>query len=189
MADNSPISSARPAPTAGAILASIVRDLREWAKSSSGTISVAADPANVFELFADSPQGWRAIIHLEGDQPAESDDRTATSRPVALHTLRAIVQSNIGPTLNRGEGALVGDDLKPSLDQLISAFRKRMLAYRFQFNGEQLPVLKSQLKYGGRIPYEPQGVTMAAYQLTFTFWATLDYPAQSDVVALDVAPG
>ena len=44
-------------------------------------------------------------------------------------------------------------------------------------------------KYGGRIPYEPQGVTMAAYQLTFTFWATLDYPAQSDVVALDVAPG
>ena len=56
------------------------------AKSSSGTISVAADPANVFELFADSPQGWRAIIHLEGDQPAESDDRTATRGRWRSHT-------------------------------------------------------------------------------------------------------
>lgn len=58
---------------AAVFIASIETALRPFVEGKGGRLSVAADPDHVFEILANSPQGWRLILSYAGDDSIDPD--------------------------------------------------------------------------------------------------------------------
>lgn len=140
-------------------------DLTPWVKELKGQLTVADDPWNFLELLAESPVGWRGILHFDGDEnkmghPSEgcylrnrfsfgiSCQRGLTAKPLqALHKARP-------------GGA-------PALLRLVALARLRIRSFALPAD-----VSERFVRYAGSEPVVlPDGTPLAAYRLRFELTA------------------
>jgi hypothetical protein len=131
------------------------------ASSNKGKIEIAKDPWHVLELLAESPSGFRIIIHWAGDQQlGDMDDA-----PLVTSRLEVILSCNLGLTANAESALVEGSALtnRPSLLDLVSRVRQRILQKLW-------PAERTggNIRYVGCEPVgTPDGVPLAAYRLSF----------------------
>lgn len=129
--------------------------------SNKGKVYIAKDPWNVLELLAESPSGFRCILHWAGDKLlGEQEDL-----PLMTSRLEVILSCNLGLTA-AAETALVEESAitaRPSLLNLVNKVRERMLQKLWPAD-----YTEEQIRYVGTDPVgTPEGVPLAAYRLVF----------------------
>lgn len=143
-------------------------DLALWVRGQKGLLSVASDPWNFLELLAESPAGWRCVLHWHGDNN-ETPDTPAAFLKNEFH---------LGVTCNLGLTATPGEQIAkkraggtPSLLSLVGLTRARLRSLVFPDG-----VAESSVTYLGCVPVVlPDGTPLAAYRLRFSLM-TADEP-------------
>lgn len=140
-------------------------DLTPWMKERKGELCVAADPWNFLQLLAESPDGWRGVLHFDGD--ANRADH---------HSSGCFLDNNFsfGVTCQKGlsldpEEKLFrpSPDGTPSLLRLVSAARLRIRSYAFPAD-----VSDRFVTYRGCEPLVlPDGTPLMGYRMRFALIA------------------
>lgn len=136
-------------------------DLTPWVKELRGLLSVAADPWNFLELLAESPQGWRGVLHWDGDEALSEN---------ALGGCFVKNRFSFGVTCQKGLSARAEQALHkvrpggaPSLLKLVGLARLRLRTFAFPAD-----VSERFVRYAGCDPVVlPDGTPLAGYRLRF----------------------
>ncbi len=140
-------------------------DLLPWMKEQKGQLSLAEEPWHFLELLAESPQGWRGVLHFDGDENRmQSADEGAFLRN----------RFSFGVSCQKGLGVKAGQVLhKPrpggglALLKLIALSRLRIRSFVFPAD-----VSQRYVHYIGCDPVTlPDGTPLAAYRLRFELTA------------------
>jgi len=149
------------------LLKTIHDDLAPWCQANRGLLSVAADPWNFLELLAESPQGWRAVLHWGGDS---NFSEHALGGCILENELSIGVSCHLGLTANP-EAAIFRDRPggTPPLLALVAALRDRLRGLVIDTGGEDT---ERYFHYRGCAPVAlPDGTPLRAYALRFSFTA------------------
>jgi hypothetical protein len=147
------------------ILRVIQADLKEWAGTVRGQISIAKDPWNVLEILAESPSGLRAILHWAGDrQLGDQDDA-----PLASANVEVILGYAMGLSKDPGSDLVNPQfNARPAVLDLVSELRGRLLSLDFDSDPENADESAETLRYVGTEPVTlPDGTPTHAYRLKF----------------------
>jgi hypothetical protein len=130
-------------------------------RRNKGAVSIAKDPWNVLELLAESPAGFRCILHWAGDKLLGDQEEL----PLLTSRLEVILSYNLGLTAT-AESALVEKSPltdRPSLLRLVAIVRERVLQKLWPAD-----FTEEQIRYVGTDPVgTPEGIPLAAYRLVF----------------------
>ena len=166
----------------GAILEACRADLAAWAAAQAprGEVFVARDPIEpLLLLLGARSEGFRVVLSLGRDESADRENPAL----VINTTVQMVVQSGEGLRADRSILAWKGESGRPSLLRLVRDVRFRALCWKFNTS----LVHRGRLFYDGAEPYvPPDGVPLAAYQLTFHFRAAGRAPLESDRVEITV---
>jgi hypothetical protein len=160
-----------PAPNSQAVepdllLEAMRADLASWATGENGTVHVAKDPLAVLTLLAETPSGFRVIIHLEGD----ANERPEMPAPVVKYSLKIQVSANMGLSASPDLAITQATANRPALLRLAGLVRKRVMSWRLP----EASVHKGRVYYDGFGPVTlPDGLPLAAYELDFHFRAPI----------------
>jgi hypothetical protein len=140
-------------------------DLTPWVKELKGLLSVAADPWNFLELLAESPVGWRGVLHWDGDE-------NRMDHPDSGCYVRN--RFSFGVTCQQGLTAKPLQSLHkarpggaPALLRLVALARLRIRSFAFPAD-----VSERFVRYAGTEPVIlPDGVPLAGYRLRFELTA------------------
>lgn len=128
---------------------------------NKGKTLIAKDPWNVLELLAESPSGFRCILHWAGDKLLGDQE----DLPLVTTRLEVILSCNLGLTAD-AQTALVEESnitARPSLLNIVSTIRERILQKLWPAS-----YTEEQIRYVGTEPVgTPEGVPLAAYRLAF----------------------
>lgn len=158
------------------ILSAMHADLVPWASKLGGEAFIGKDPVHVFSLLAETPAGFRAVIHFDRDT-VETPDMPA---PMSKQAVKVLVSTNVGLSIDPGSVLTKTNAAqRASLLSLLSNARKRVLSWRFP----ESVIHKGRLYYDGFEPIEmPQGYPLAAYELNFHYRAAV--PVEPETGAL-----
>jgi len=161
------------------IIGLVYTDLAAWAAQNGGTVSLTKNPYDLMELLAESPSGWRLILHWAGDKPASENVRDCN---VVENTMRFIIHGNLGPTAIPKIALIRATAARSPLLALLDAVFQRVMAYRFV--GLNPP--NNRFWYRGaddNVPL-PDGLALAAYNLSFMLRSVKALPAEGDEIEL-----
>jgi hypothetical protein len=161
------------------LLRMIYDDLSAWAAGVGGQVNLTRNPFELINLLQEEPTGWAITVHWEGDEPA--DDRVRAGN-VMRNRLRLILMGRLGMTLQPSLGLIRKPSPETAFLDLVNTVRHRVMAYRFPWLAEP----NNRLWYKGtddKIEL-PDGLFLAAYNLAFQFYSTIDLPAE----ALELTP-
>jgi hypothetical protein len=151
--------------TPAEILRAIQADLKEWAGTVRGQISIAKDPWNVLEILSESPVGVRVILHWAGDkQLGDWDDA-----PLATANIEVVLGYAMGLVKDPG-GDLVNAQFnaRPSVLDLVSDLRGRLLSRTVDSDPGSPDESADTLRYVGTEPVTlPDGTPTHAYRMKF----------------------
>jgi hypothetical protein len=138
--------------------------LEAFARGLNGSVSVARDPYNVFELIAANPRGYRLILHWAGDKNISE----VSIMPLLNHRLEVVLNRNLGLPVKPDQALTDTIGSVPPLFQSVDELRTILLGLKFSDTSTG-----GYLEYGGCDPLvAPDGAPLAAYQLTFFLRAT-----------------
>jgi hypothetical protein len=159
-----------PALTIDHILTQIKAALEAFAQGlGGGTVSIAMDPFNVFELLAANPVGYRLILHWAGDSNVAD-----AYVPLIRHKIEIIFGSNLGLTAKPDLALIQAVGARPPILSQVDAVRATVLG--LQFPSEPTGGI---LEYdGAETLVTPEGFPLAAYKLTFGLRALPAQPQQ-----------
>jgi hypothetical protein len=133
-----------------------------WARGYRGQVHIAKDAWIELELLAESPVGFRVIVHWAGDKNAGNQDGIE-NLPLVTALLQITLSNNLGLTA-KPEQALaenVPGRQMPIL-KLLGLARERILKISWPES------VAESIRYVGCDPVgTPDGVPLAAYVLTF----------------------
>jgi hypothetical protein len=141
-------------------------DLTPFVQDNAGLLSIASDPWNFLELLSEKPNGWRCILHWDGDVNIMSDPRAG-----------CFCDNNfsIGVTAQKGLSAKPQEQLyrpraggAPSLLALVAMVRARVRGFLFPRHASQ----QSTLYLGCESIALPDGTPLDGYRLRFSVKAT-----------------
>jgi hypothetical protein len=168
--------------TPAQLVDAIFTDFSAWAAQRRGTVHIARDIEHAITLLANTPAGWTAVLHWQGEDPAGSGVRQS---PVMENNLRLFVRANLGLSA-QPDIALIRPTAacpNPMLD-LVAEIRTRMLCYTFP----GVPPPGDRLAYKGCTDQASVGsYLVAVYSLLFGVYTVATIPAAADRVALTPA--
>lgn len=146
--------------TPDALLTELRADLEPWVAKKKGTVSIALDPYNFLELLAESPAGWRAVLHWEGEANPSDNAQAGCFCP---QKISIGITKNLGLVAKKDE-ALVKSLLgNPAFLKLQADLRDRVRGYVWP---EQ--TTERYMLYKGADPVSlPDGTPLAAMRLNF----------------------
>jgi hypothetical protein len=165
--------------TPAQLVDAIFTDFSKWAAERRGRVHVARDIEHAMTLIDNTPAGWTAVLHWQGDDPAGTGTRRS---PVMENNLRLFVRANLGPSA-QPDIALIRVTAacpNPMLD-LVEEIRTRMLCYTFP--GVAAP--GDRLSYKGCTDQASVGsYLVAVYSLLFGIWTVTRMPEADELIAL-----
>lgn len=147
--------------TPDTMLAELERDLSPWVRSQKGVLSLARDPYHFLELLAESPAGWRAVLHWDGEANPGDDGRTGV---FATQKLSLGLTKNLGLTAKPDEALVKKALANPAFLRLVALVRERVRSYVWPDE-----VTSRYTLYTGCDPVvlPDSGLPLAAYRLNF----------------------
>lgn len=142
------------------LLLELRADLEPWAAARKGSISLATDPYHFLELLAESPAGWRIVLHWDGE---DNTSDNAQAGAFCAQRLSLGITANLGLTAKPNESLVKKTASREALLRLVADTRDRVRGYvwpdvttsRYLLFRRALPVVL------------PEGVPLAAYKLDF----------------------
>lgn len=153
--------------TPAALLNELADDLKPWVEGKKGTLSVARDPYHFLELLAESPAGWRAVLHWDGDANLADDPQTGAFCP---QKISVGVTANLGLTAEAGQSLRKASASRPALLTLLAEVRDRVRGYAWP---DEITGRYSLYKGTEAIVLPDSGIPLAGYRLTFELLAAL----------------
>ena len=139
----------------------------------------APTSGDIVDLITDDHRLLEDLMRAMRDESADRENPAL----VINTTVQMVVQSGEGLRADRSILAWKGESGRPSLLRLVRDVRFRALCWKFNTS----LVHRGRLFYDGAEPYvPPDGVPLAAYQLTFHFRAAGRAPLESDRVEITV---
>ncbi len=153
-------------------------DLDSWVSAQGGKCFTAKDPLDVLTLLAETPSGFRVILHLDGDRNQQPD----MPAPVPLYTLKVQVSANMGLSSRADLAVSQATANRPALLRLVGLVRKRVMSWRLP----EASVHKGRVYYDGFGPVTlPDGLPLAAYEIDFHFRAVMTAAEETVAITLD----
>jgi hypothetical protein len=148
------------------LLAELRDDLKPWVQKRKGMLSIATDPYNFLELLAQSPAGWRVVLHWDGeDNTAEA----AQAGDFCTQRISLGITANLGLTANPSEGMVTDTAVRKAFLGLVADLRDRVRGYVFPDQ-----VTNRYMHYKRAVPVVlPEGVPLAGMKLDFELIAAL----------------
>lgn len=147
------------------ILKLLKPDLESWANTNAvrGKISIAKDPWNVLEILAESPCGIRVILHWAGDRQLGDRDEL----PLVTSNIEVVLAYAMGLNKDANSELMTPQfNGRPSVLDLVSELRERILTFDFDRDGEDES--EETARYVGTEPVTlPDGTPTHAYRLKF----------------------
>lgn len=129
----STLSSQIPVPmpradyyTPDALLGELRADLEPWVKQRKGELSVARDPYHFLELLAESPAGFRVVLHWDGETNPGDD---ALAGVFAAQKLSLGLTANLGLTAKPDEALHKPTASRAALLRILADVRDRVRGY------------------------------------------------------------
>jgi hypothetical protein len=142
--------------------------------SGGGTVSIATDPFNVFELLGVGSRNYMLILHWAGDENVNDYDLI----PMLRHRIELVFGANLGLAVQPDGALLAGNQNRPPIYQSLDDVRALMLGFRF--SGDQTEPLFAYVRAEPVVT--PQGMPLAAFRLLFTLRALPPSPNQPTTI-------
>jgi len=157
--------------TSAGLTAKLFNDLKLWVEENKGVCSLTQNPYDLLEMLSERPAGWRLTVHWEGDRPA---DDAVQAGPVVINSFRFVVDGDLGPTATPKIALIKQTGTRTPFLALVDAVRQRVLGFTFDW---LRPPLNKPWYRGtdDNIPL-PDGMTIAAYNLSFDIYSVLAMP-------------
>jgi hypothetical protein len=98
-------------------------DLASWVKAKKGELSVARDPYNFLELLAESPAGWRVVLHWDGETNPSDDAQVGV---FAAQKISLGLTANLGLTAKPDESLHKPSPARAALLKILADVRERV---------------------------------------------------------------
>lgn len=148
--------------TPDALLAELQGDFEPWVAARKGQLCLARDPWHFLELLAESPAGWRTVLHWDGEaNPGDVPE----AGDFCVQRLSLGVTANLGLTAKPDQSLVKATAARPALLQLVAQVRERMRAYRWPEG-----ITQGRALYKGADVIElpgSGGIPLAGYRLNF----------------------
>lgn len=146
------------------IITKLQTQLAAWVTAKKGLLSIAEDPWHVLELLAETPVGFRVILHWAGDRNAADD----IDDGIDNHTVEVIVSKNRGLAAKRGDH-LVEPRAGVALLVLVGQVKAKI---KGSFALWEQEITQGEIEYRGCEPVTtPEGVPLDAYRLSWSLLA------------------
>lgn len=157
----------RPAVNPEQLLSHLHDELVPFVKEQKGTLSLASDPLHFLELLAESPSGWRCVLHWSGDENQNAEIPTG---PINRNEFHVGVTCNLGLTAEPGKAIMKKrPGGAPSLLRLMQLTRERVRTTVFPEDTSRQPI------YLGCDPaILPDGTPLKGYRLRFSLLSADD---------------
>jgi hypothetical protein len=148
------------------VLQILWKDLQSWIATKKGSVSIARDPLDVYELLgATGMNATRLVLHWAG----ENEFAGNILQPLVSHQVEVFVQMNLGLTAQKDGGLLDPQGSRPALLDLVQQTRTRVLELKFPAE-----ITRKYFNYVGCDPVvTPSGFPLAAYKLKFKLDAAI----------------
>ncbi len=142
------------------ILQELRADLEPWARDHAGLVTLARDPYHFLELLAESPAGWRIVLHWDGE---DNTGDNAQAGAFCAQRLSLGISANLGLTAKPNEALVTPTASRAALLRLVADTRDRVRGYTWPDR-----TTSRYLLYRRALPVVlPEGVPLAAYKLDF----------------------
>ena len=146
--------------TPAAILTTLKTSLEAYLAPKKGKLFLARDPFDALSLLAESPAGFRVILHWAGDSPMGDD---GAEDGVVLAHVELILSHNVGLTLVKGANLITARAGQQPLYELVSQVRAHLRAIEWPDEVS----FGSFFYRGCESVFTPDGVPLDAYKLRF----------------------
>jgi hypothetical protein len=148
-------------PTISQIIRTYFEDISQWAREQGGAPFLARDPAEPYELIAGmGPNDFRVVLNWSGDKEFGSNILQHLDR----HTIEVWLGRGRGLAADPNRSLVYTDGEKKALLDLVESCKQRVLELKFP-----VEVTRKYTGYVGSDPVTtPDGISMAAYKLSFT---------------------
>lgn len=147
--------------TPDSLLSELRTELEPWVRAKKGDFSVARDPYHFLELLAESPAGFRVVLHWDGETNP-GDDAQAGCFPAQKISLG--LTANLGLTAKPDESLHKASAARPALLRLLADVRDRMRGYTFPDETTARFIL---YKGAEAIVLPDSAIPLAGYRLNF----------------------
>lgn len=148
-------------PTLSQIIRTYFENVSQWALQHGGTAFLARDPAEPYELIAGmGPNDFRVVVNWAGDKEFGGNVLQHLDR----HTIEVWIGRSRGLAADPNRSLVYADGQQKALLDLVEACKQRVLELKFPKE-----VTRKYTVYVGTDPVTtPDGISMAAYKLSFT---------------------
>ncbi|HRJ48143.1 MAG TPA: hypothetical protein PKY38_12335 [Opitutaceae bacterium] len=101
-------------------------ELAPWVRAQKGALSIARDPFHFLELLAESPAGWRAVLHWDGETNPATEEQAGIFAP---QRLSIGLTANLGLTAAPDQALVKATASRPALLVLLAGLRERVRGY------------------------------------------------------------
>jgi hypothetical protein len=148
-------------PTISQIIRAFFEDVSRWAREHGGIPFLARDPAEPYELIAGmGPTEFKVVLNWAGDKEFGGN----VLQHLDKHTIEVWIGRGRGLAADPNKSLVYADGQKQALLDLVESCKQRVLELRFPRE-----VTRKYTVYVGCDPVTtPDGISMAAYKLSFT---------------------
>jgi hypothetical protein len=148
-------------PTISQVVRTYFEDVSQWARQNGGTPFLARDPAEPYELIAGmGPNDFRVVVNWAGDREFGGN----VLHHLDKHSIEVWIGRGRGLAADPNRSLVYADGQQKPLLDLVEACKQRVLGLKFPAE-----VTRKYTGYVGTDPVTtPDGISMAAYKLTFT---------------------
>jgi hypothetical protein len=147
--------------TPDALLTELRADLEPWVRAKKGDLSIARDPYHFLELLAESPSGFRVVLHWDGEANPGDD---AQAGVFATQRISAGVTANLGLTAKPGEALHKPTANRAALLRLLADVRERLRSYVWP---DETTARYMLYKGADAIVLPDSGVPLTGFRLNF----------------------
>ena len=108
------------------LLGELHDELSPWVRTQKGTLSIARDPYHFLELLAESPAGWRAVLHWDGEINPSDEERAGV---FARQRISIGITANLGLRFDTDSALVKSTAARPALLSIVAAVRERVRGY------------------------------------------------------------
>jgi hypothetical protein len=148
-------------PAISEIIRAFYEDVVKWARENAGTAFLARDPAEPYEIIAGmGPNDFKVVVNWAGDKEFGGNVMNHLDR----HTIEVWIGRGRGLAADPNRTLVYPDGQKKALLDLVESCKQRVLELKFP-----VEVTRKYTAYVGTEPVTtPDGISMAAYKLSFT---------------------
>jgi hypothetical protein len=148
-------------PTISQIVRAYFEDVSRWARERGGLPFLARDPAEPYEIIAGlGPNEFKVVVNWAGDKEFGGN----VLQHLDKHSIEVWIGRGRGLAADPNRSLVYSDGEKKALLDLVESCKQRVLELKFPAE-----VTRKYTAYVGTDPVTtPDGISMAAYKLTFT---------------------